>query len=106
MAILKIRDENGVVHEIIAIRGEDGKDYVLTDADKEEIAEIINGNITAVRTELVAHKNDKENPHGSTAAQVGAVATAAGKENNGKFLRVVNGVATWVTVGSAEGGGF
>jgi hypothetical protein len=29
-----------------------------------------------------------------------------GIENEGKFLRVVNGVATWSTVNSAEGGSF
>ena len=44
MAILKIRDANGNVQEIVAIRGEDGKDgedYVLTEADKREIAEMV-----------------------------------------------------------------
>lgn len=44
MAILKIRDAEGNVQEILAIKGEDGKDgkdYVLTDADKQEIAEIV-----------------------------------------------------------------
>jgi hypothetical protein len=35
MAILKIRDANGTVQEILAIKG---NDYVLTDADKQEIA--------------------------------------------------------------------
>ena len=30
----------------------------------------------------------------------------AGPEDEGKFLRVVNGVATWVAIGSAEGGSF
>lgn len=35
MALLKIRDSNGNVHEILAIKGED---YVLTNADKQEIA--------------------------------------------------------------------
>ena len=41
MAILKIKDAEGNVQEILAIKGEDGKDgsdYVLTDADKQEIA--------------------------------------------------------------------
>lgn len=50
MSILKIRDKNGNVQEILAIRGKDGKDgingtngtdgkdYVLTEADKQEIA--------------------------------------------------------------------
>lgn len=37
MAILKIKDANGNVQEILAIKG---NDYVLTDADKQEIAEI------------------------------------------------------------------
>lgn len=39
--ILRIRDENGNVQEVLVLRGEDGKDYVLTDADKEEIAEMV-----------------------------------------------------------------
>lgn len=50
MAILKIKDAEGNVQEILAIKGEDGKDgkdgangedYVLTDADKQEIAEMV-----------------------------------------------------------------
>jgi hypothetical protein len=47
MAILKIRDANGNVQEILSIKGEDGKDgqpgkdYVLTEADKREIADIV-----------------------------------------------------------------
>lgn len=85
MAILKIRDENGVVHEVIAIRGEDGKDYVLTDADKEEIAGMVSGNIGNTYAELVAHKSDKENPHGVTAAQVGAVTPQALEERLGEM---------------------
>jgi hypothetical protein len=45
MAILKIRDAEGNVHEILAIKGED---YILTETDKQEIAEkvkelLING---------------------------------------------------------------
>ena len=39
--ILRIRDKDGNVHEVLAIRGEDGKDYVLTEADKQEIAEMV-----------------------------------------------------------------
>jgi hypothetical protein len=41
MALLKIRDANGNVQEIVAIRGNDGKDYILTDDDKREIAEMV-----------------------------------------------------------------
>jgi hypothetical protein len=55
MSILKIRDAEGNVQEITAIKGSDGKDgkdgadgkdgsdYVLTDADKQEIAELVIG---------------------------------------------------------------
>jgi hypothetical protein len=54
MAILKIRDAGGNVQEILAIKGKDGingkdgKDgtnYVLTDADKQTIAELVVANI-------------------------------------------------------------
>lgn len=38
MAVLKVRDLEGNVHEILTIKGENGKDYVLTEADKQEIA--------------------------------------------------------------------
>ena len=38
MAILRIRDAEGNVQEIMAIRG---NDYVLTEADKREIAEMV-----------------------------------------------------------------
>ncbi len=56
MAVLKIRNAEGNVQEILVIKGEngkdgkdgvngengvDGKDYVLTDADKQEIAEMV-----------------------------------------------------------------
>ena len=44
MAIIKIRDADGTVKELLAIKGEDGKDgkdYVLTEADKQEIAGIV-----------------------------------------------------------------
>jgi hypothetical protein len=37
MAILKIRDAEGNIQEILTIKG---NDYVLTDADKQEIADI------------------------------------------------------------------
>lgn len=39
--ILRIRDENGNVQEVLVLRGEDGKDYVLTEEDKAEIAEMV-----------------------------------------------------------------
>ena len=45
--ILKLKDANGNVQEILAIKGEagkdgeDGEDYVLTEADKEEIANLV-----------------------------------------------------------------
>ena len=43
--ILRIRDADGNVQEVLTIRGEDGKDYVLTEADKQEIANIVLGNL-------------------------------------------------------------
>ena len=53
MAILRIKDENDVWIEVPALKGDpgytpikgvdyfDGKDYVLTEADKQEIADMI-----------------------------------------------------------------
>jgi dihydrodipicolinate synthase/N-acetylneuraminate lyase len=40
MAILKIRDAEGNEQEILAIKGDKGDSYVLTDADKQEIAQM------------------------------------------------------------------
>lgn len=45
MAILKIRDADGNIQEILAIKG---NDYVLTDADKQEIADIVLGMVSEV----------------------------------------------------------
>ena len=36
--ILRVRDADGNVQEVMAIRGED---YVLTEADKQEIADMV-----------------------------------------------------------------
>lgn len=38
MAILKIRDSEGNVQEILTIKG---SDYILTEADKKEIADMV-----------------------------------------------------------------
>jgi hypothetical protein len=38
MSILKIKDKNGNFIPIYAIKGEPGKNYILTEEDKEEIA--------------------------------------------------------------------
>ena len=87
MAILKIRDANGNVQEILSIKGEDGKDgkdgvdgqpgkdYVLTEADKQEIANIIMSSmVLAVDTDAIDdHIADKNNPHGVSCSQIGAV---------------------------------
>lgn len=43
---------------------------------------------------------------GLKAASDKADKLSATTADNGKFLRVVNGVATWVTITSAEGGSF
>lgn len=45
MSILRVRDDKGNVQEILALRGEPGKDYVLTQEDKQEIADMIDGTI-------------------------------------------------------------
>lgn len=42
--ILRVRDENGNYIPIPAIKGEPGKDYVLTDEDKQEIANLVGNN--------------------------------------------------------------
>lgn len=39
--ILRIRDADGNVQEVLSIRGKDGENYVLTEADKKEIAEMV-----------------------------------------------------------------
>lgn len=49
MAILKIRDAEGNVHEILALRGES---YVLTEADKQEIAALVGGVVAPASLEL------------------------------------------------------
>lgn len=74
MAILKIKDANGNVQEILAIKGEDGKDYVLTDADKQEIANMISGSALPPVTSA----------------------------DNGKFMRVVDGAWGAATITNAE----
>ena len=60
--ILKIRDADGKVQEILAIKGEDGKDYVLTEADKREIANMVAASGVAltdtVPTNVSAFEND------------------------------------------------
>lgn len=38
MAIMKVRDENGDIIDIPALVGPPGKDYMLTESDKAEIA--------------------------------------------------------------------
>ena len=61
MAILKIRDSDGNVQEILAIRGEN---YVLTEADKQEIAAMVSAGAVAlidsdsVPTKVSALEND------------------------------------------------
>lgn len=65
MSLLKIRDANGDVQEILAIKGEDGKDYVLTEADKREIADMVAASAVSltdldltVPTKVSAFEND------------------------------------------------
>ena len=57
MSILKIRDDTGEVREILAIKGEDGKDYVLTEADKREIASMVAAGAVS-QTDLIPDTSD------------------------------------------------
>lgn len=41
MSIIRIRDEHGNVREVTAIKGDKGDSYILTEADKQEIAGIV-----------------------------------------------------------------
>lgn len=92
MAILRIRDSNGNIQEIIAIKGEKGDkgdtgakgekgdkgdSYILTPDDKTEIANQI-----------------------SASGQVLPSVTA---DDNGKFLQVIDGAWGAVAVTDAEG---
>ena len=50
MAILKIRDAEGNVIDVPSLKGDKGDKgdaYVLTDEDKQEIAELVGGNFAA-----------------------------------------------------------
>ena len=47
-SVLKVKDANGNTIDIPAIRGKDGKDYVLTEADKAEIAEMVKPNLQMI----------------------------------------------------------
>ena len=71
MAIMRIRDKDGKIQEILVIKGEPGDDYVLTPEDKEEIASMISGG-GGVSTVLNEHIANEDNPHNVTAEHVGA----------------------------------
>lgn len=45
MAVLKFRDENGNIIEVLSIKGDT---YTLTEADKTDIADIVLENFTDV----------------------------------------------------------
>lgn len=51
MSVLKIKDQNGNWIQIPTIKGEDGQDYVLTEQDKEDIAELIDAPVEDVKIE-------------------------------------------------------
>jgi hypothetical protein len=44
--VLKIRDANGNIQEVLALKGEKGDSYVLTEADKQEIATKVAANLS------------------------------------------------------------
>lgn len=76
---------------------------VILDLEQSK-AFVQNADTNAYLEGKLAEKYSPDNK--PTAADLGVVASAAGSANEGKFLRVVDGVATWVTIGSAEGGSF
>lgn len=85
---------------------------VLLDTDLNR-AYVQNADTNAYLEEQLAkkapasHLDNSSNPHNVTAEQVGTVPISKpGTADNGKFLRVVNGKAAWVTVSSAEGASF
>lgn len=43
MSIIRIRDEHGNVQDVTVIKGDKGDSYILTEADKQEIAAIVAG---------------------------------------------------------------
>ena len=51
MSVLKIKDQNGNWIQIPTIKGEDGQDYILTEQDKEDIAELIDAPVEDVKIE-------------------------------------------------------
>lgn len=67
MNILRVKDENGKWADIPAIKGADGKDYVLTDADKREIASMISA--TAMVADVPATVSELENDAGYLTAK-------------------------------------
>lgn len=68
MAILRIRDDDGNVQEILAIKGEKG--------DKGDPGEFAGGEL------LKKHINDKDNPHGVTRKQIGALSSESTEVDN------------------------
>lgn len=64
MAILKIRDSDGNIREILALKGDKGDSYVLTEADKQEIAAMVSAgavaltDLSSVPTKVSAFEND------------------------------------------------
>lgn len=41
MAVIRVRDKDGNIKEITTIKGDKGDSYVLTEADKQEIASMV-----------------------------------------------------------------
>ncbi len=71
MAILKFRDAEGNVQEILAIKGDKGDDYVLTDTDKQEIAQTVDVPDTQVLASVQSYLD--AHPEATTTVADGAV---------------------------------
>lgn len=75
-----------------SLRGEPGYDYVLTDEDKQEIADMVYWEDATVPAEVTEHITRADNPHGVTAAQIGAA--PAGFGYGGEQLPAIEGTTT------------
>lgn len=123
MSILKIRDKDGNVQEILAIRGEDGKDYVLTEKDKQEIAAMISASAVApvaIDTSDFALKSDIPDVSGfalktdipSVPTKVSAFANDAGYLTQHQSLAdyakktEIPDVSGYTTMGAVEAKGY
>ena len=108
MAVLYVRNKNGEFEEVPAIVGRSAYQTAVDNG--------FNGTEIEWLETLKGGKGDRgDRGDKGDKGDTGEVdysrlndylPLASGTENEGKFLRVVNGAATWVAISSAEGGSF